>query len=206
MGLEVKMPEQKIEVPEYWNIIFLAGEINEATSIDVSQKLLSIDMINKNLERPEPINLIINSGGGLLSSAWQICDMMDFIDSHVYTIGLGEIASAALMIFMNGKKGHRSVSSRCSIMSHQYSSGIVGKHSDLLAVRREQDFNHDKILKHYKETTGLSEKVILKNLLQEHDVWLSPEEAIKFNMADKVVYSKKQSKKVSNGRKTIISK
>jgi ATP-dependent Clp protease protease subunit len=194
MGLEVKAPEQEVKIPEYWNIIFLAGEITDTTAVDISQKLLSIDMINKNLEKPEPVNLVINSGGGSLNAAWQICDMMDFVDTPIYTVGLGEIASAALIIFMNGRRGKRTITNRCSIMSHQYSWGAIGKHSDLLAVRKEQDYNHAKILRHYKETTGLSEKVILKNLLQEHDVWLSPEEAVKFKMADKIVYSKKKNK------------
>lgn len=194
MGLDVRTPEQEVKIPEYWNVILLMGEINDEVAMNVSQRLLSIDMINQNLETPEPANLIINSGGGSLSCAWQICDIMDFIDTPVYTVGMGEIASAALIIFMNGKKGHRILSNRCSIMSHQYSWGAVGKHSDLLAVRKEQDINHVKILNHYKETTGLSERTIVKNLLPEHDVWLTPEEALKYNMADKIVSSKKKKK------------
>ena len=192
MGLKLSTPEQEVKIPEYWNVIFMAGEITDGTAIDVSQRMLSIDLINAELDKPEPINLVLNSPGGSLNAAWQICDMMDFVDTPVYTVGLGEIASAALIIFMNGQKGHRTVSSRCSIMSHQYSWGAMGKHSDLLAVRKEQDFAAAKILKHYKETTGLSDKVISKSLLQEHDTWLSPEEAIKFNMADKIIHSKKK--------------
>ena len=192
MGLKLSTPEQEVKIPEYWNVIFMAGEITNGTAIDVSQRMLSIDLINAELDKPEPINLVLNSPGGSLNAAWQICDMMDFVDTPVYTIGLGEIASAALIIFMNGQKGHRTVSSRCSIMSHQYSWGAMGKHSDLLAVRKEQDFAAAKILKHYKETTGLTDKVISKNLLQEHDTWLSPEEAVKFNMADKIIQSKKK--------------
>ena len=49
-----------------------------------------------------------------------------------------------------------------------------------------------KIIQHYKECTGLSEKVIVTNLLQEHDSWLTPEEAIKFNLADKISITKKK--------------
>jgi len=204
MSFQVKTPEQEVKIPEYWNVIFLNGEINEGTAIDISQRLLSIDLINQNLDKPEPVNLVINSGGGSLNAAWQICDMMDFIDTPVYTVGLGVIASAALVIFMNGNKGHRILSSRCSLMSHQYSWGAVGNHSDLLAVRKEQDVTMAKILKHYKETTKLSEKVITANLLKEHDVWLTPEEAIKFHIADKIVTTKK--KKKINGRTSKISK
>jgi ATP-dependent Clp protease protease subunit len=192
MGLKLSTPEQEVKIPEYWNVIFMAGEITDGTAIEVSQRMLSIDLINAEIDKPEPINLVLNSPGGSLNAAWQICDMMDFVDTPVYTIGLGEIASAALIIFMNGQKGHRTVSSRCSIMSHQYSWGAMGKHSDLLAVRKEQDFAAAKILKHYKETTGLTDKVISKNLLQEHDTWLSPEEAVKYNMADKIIQSKKK--------------
>ena len=123
MPHDVKPPEQEVKVPEYWNLIFLIGEINDNVAIDVSQKILSIDLINQSLDKPEPINLIINSGGGSMSSAWQICDMMDFVSSPVHTVGLGLVGSAALVIFMNGKKGKRTLSSRCSVLSHQYSWG-----------------------------------------------------------------------------------
>lgn len=200
MGLKLSTPEQEVKIPEYWNVIFLAGEITDGMAVDVSQRLLSIDLINATLDKPEPINLVINSPGGSLTAAWQICDMMDFVDSPIFTVGLGEIASAALIIFMNGTPGHRTLSSRCSVMSHQYSWGAMGKHSDLIAVRKEQNFAAARILKHYKETTGLTETVISKNLLQEHDTWLSPEEAVKYNMADKIIRSKK--KVTKDGRKT----
>jgi ATP-dependent Clp protease protease subunit len=202
MVFDIRTPSQEIKVPDYWNVIFLMGEITEQTAIDVSQRLFSIDLINQNVPKKEPINLIINSGGGDLDAAWQICDIMDSISTPVHTIGLGHIASAALIIFMNGRKGKRNLSSRCSVLSHQYSWGAAGTHSDLLAVRKQQDLNMVKILKHYKETTGMTEKAILKNLLGEHDIWLTPEEAVKFNIADNIIKSKKKPKRIHGRENT----
>ena len=200
MTFELRTPDQDVKVPEYWNLIFLCGEMTEQTAVEVSQKIFSIDIINKQIQKKEPINLIINSGGGDLNAAWQICDMMDFVDTPVYTVGLGIIASAALVVFMNGKQGKRTLSSRCAVLSHQYSWGSNGTHSDLIAVRKQQDLNMTKMLNHYKETTGLSEKVILKNLLTEHDIWLTPEEAIKYNIADSVITSKRKTKYKYSGK------
>lgn len=188
------------DIPAFWNYIFIQGEINEAVSLHVSERLLTADFINSTLDVPEPITMLINSPGGSVTDAWQICDIMDYVNSEIHTVGLGNICSAGLIVFMNGAKGHRTVSDRCAIMSHRYSWGAEGKHTDLIAVRKEQDYVHQRILRHYIECTGLSRKYIEKNLLQEHDAWLTPEEAKKHKMVDKIIQTKK-SKFIKNRHK-----
>ena len=183
------------DIPAFWNIIFIQGEINDAMALNVSERLLTADFINSTLEKPEPITVIINSPGGSVTSAWQMCDMMDYVGSEIHTVGLGKICSAGLLLFMNGAKGHRKVSDRCAIMSHRYSWGAEGKHTDLIAVRKEQDYVHQRILRHYMECTGLSRKYIEKNLLQEHDTWLTPEEGKKHKFVDSIIESKSSVKK-----------
>jgi ATP-dependent Clp protease, protease subunit len=180
------------DLPDFWNIIFVQGDITNEMSLHVCERLLSMEYINTKLEEPQPITMIINSPGGSVTSAWQICDMMDFMKSEIHTVGVGQISSAALLIFMNGSKGHRKVSNRCSIMSHRYTWGAEGKHTDLIAIRSEQDNTHIRILDHYKECTGQSQEYIEKYLLQEHDAWLTAEEAKKHKIVDSIVKSTKK--------------
>ena len=45
----------------------------------------------------------------------------------------------------------------------------------------------ERLIRHYKRCTGLSETKIRKFLLPPEDIWLSPEEAIKYKLIDKVI-------------------
>ncbi len=191
---ESEQTQKQSDIPAFWNIIFIQGEINDSLALHVSERLLTADFINSSLEQPEPVTMIINSPGGSVTSAWQICDMMDYVNSEIHTVGVGKICSAGLLLFMNGERGNRKLSDRCAIMSHRYSWGAEGKHTDLIAVRKEQDYVHQRILRHYMECTGLSKKYIEKNLLQEHDTWLTPEEGKKHKLVDIIVETKKSRK------------
>ena len=142
--------------------------------------------MNFSEEPPEALNLIICSPGGLLCPAFALVDIMRGSSIPVRTIGLGEIQSAGLMIFMAGTKGHRILTKNTSIMSHQYSSGTVGKQHELIASTKDFELIGERLLSHYKKCTGLSEKDIRKLLLPPTDVYLTAEEALKYGICDAV--------------------
>jgi ATP-dependent Clp protease protease subunit len=137
-------------------------------------------------ERPEMLNLIITSPGGDLNAAFALIDVMRGSAIPVRTIGLGQIASAGLMIFIAGEKGQRILTPNTSILSHQYSWGAFGKEHELFATVKEFDLTTKKMIEHYKKTTGLAEKKIREVLLPPQDVWLSPVEAKKLGLCDEV--------------------
>lgn len=137
-------------------------------------------------ERPEMLNLIITSPGGDLNAAFALIDVMRGSAIPVRTIGLGQIASAGLMIFIAGEKGQRILTPNTSILSHQYSWGAIGKEHELFATVREFDLTTKKMIAHYKKCSGLDEKKIRETLLPPQDVWLSPIEAKKLGLCDDV--------------------
>lgn len=137
-------------------------------------------------ERPEMMNLIITSPGGDLNAAFALIDVMRGSAIPVRTIGLGQIASAGLMIFIAGEKGQRILTPNTSILSHQYSWGAIGKEHELFATVREFDLTTKKMIAHYKKCSGLDEKKIREILLPPQDVWLSPLEAKKLGLCDDV--------------------
>lgn len=188
------IPPQAIELPEFWNLIFISGQITSETAEQVCQRLLTIEMINKSNETSEPVNLIINSPGGDLNSAWQICDVMDFIQTPIHTVGMGQICSAGLIIAMNGEFGYRKVTDRTSIMSHTYSWGSLGPHGQLMAATEEMKYIQNRLVRHYEDCTGLSKKEILDTLLTDNDTYLTPMDAKKYNLIDTVVVSNKTKK------------
>lgn len=137
-------------------------------------------------ERPEMLNLIITSPGGDLNAAFALIDVMRGSAIPVRTIGLGQIASAGLMIFIAGEKGQRILTPNTSILSHQYSWGAIGKEHELFAQIKEFDLTTKKVIDHYKRCTGLPDKKIREVLLPPQDVWLSPIEAKKLGLCDDV--------------------
>ena len=137
-------------------------------------------------ERPEMLNMIITSPGGDLNAAFALIDVMRGSAVPVRTIGLGQIASAGLMIFIAGDKGMRILTPNTSILSHQYSWGAIGKEHELFATVKEFDLTTKKMIQHYKKCTGLTEAKIREILLPPQDVWLSPQEAKKLGLCDDV--------------------
>jgi ATP-dependent Clp protease protease subunit len=137
-------------------------------------------------ERPDLLNLIITSPGGDLNAAFAIIDTMRGSAIPIRTIGLGQIASAGLMIFIAGAKGKRLLTPNTSILSHQYSWGAFGKEHELFATVKEFDLTTKKMIAHYKKCSGLSEVKIKELLLPPQDMWLSPLEAKKLGLCDDV--------------------
>lgn len=137
-------------------------------------------------QRPDLLNLIVCSPGGDLNAAFALIDMMRGSAIPIRTIGLGQIASAGLLIFISGTKGMRVLTPNTSILSHQYSWGSFGKEHELLARVKEFDLTTKRLLDHYKKCTGLKEEQIKKYLLPPQDVWLDSKEALKYGICDSI--------------------
>lgn len=161
----------------------LMEDISLATSKAVVEWIFEANFAE---ERPELLNLIICSPGGDLNAAFAVIDTMRGSAIPVRTIGLGQIASAGLMIFIAGEKGQRILTPNTSILSHQYTWGAFGKEHELFATVKEFDLTTKKMISHYKKCTGLTEAKIREILLPPQDIWLSPLEAKKIGICDEV--------------------
>jgi len=160
--------------------------MEDITLASVKQAVEWIFDANFTEERPEMLNLIITSPGGDLNAAFALIDVMRGSAIPIRTIGLGQIASAGLMIFIAGGKGQRILTPNTSILSHQYSWGAFGKEHELFATVKEFDLTTKKMIEHYKKCSGLPEKKIREVLLPPQDMWLSPVEAKKLGLCDDV--------------------
>lgn len=162
-----------------------SDDFNSKTTSDLIKFIIERNLMVKN--KPKMIKLIINSPGGEITSTFALIDTMKGSKIPIYTYGLGEISSCALMVFIAGEKGKRFVTRNTSILSHQYTWGTFGKGHELMARVKEFDNTQNRILEHYEKCTGLSEKDIKKYLLPPEDVWLTAKEAIKYKIADEIV-------------------
>lgn len=148
-------------------------------------------VLEKNLlpksERPEELTFVINSPGGDVNSMFALVDTIKGSKIPVKTVGLGQIASCGLMLFIAGHKDRRFLTPNTSILSHQFSWGAFGKEHELFATVKEFALTKDRIITHYKKCTGLSEKKIKEFLLPAEDVWLTSKEAVDLGVADHIV-------------------
>jgi ATP-dependent Clp endopeptidase proteolytic subunit ClpP len=133
------------------------------------------------------LTLMINSPGGNVEDLFALIDVMEMSHRPIRTVGIGQICSCAIMAFMAGAPGRRFISRNTSILSHQYTWGSEGKHHELMATVSEFENTNRKILELYKLHTKQSEQMIKKVLLKPADSWITPEDAIEYGIADKIL-------------------
>lgn len=130
--------------------------------------------------------LMVCSGGGNISEAFALIDVMRSSKIPIKTVGLGCIASCGLLIFMAGAKGRRVLTPNTSILSHQFSWYSDGKAHELFATVKEFELTQRRMVEHYKGCTGMNDEDIRKILLPPQDVWLGAEEAMSYGICDHV--------------------
>lgn len=162
----------------------LMGEIDDENIQPVVEWILYENFVTK--KKKKELLLMICSEGGDMSSAFALIDVMKSSNIFIKTVGLGQVASAGLLIFLAGSPGRRVLTPNTSILSHQWAWGSDGKAHELFATMREFDLTQKRMMAHYKECTGLGDEEIKTALLPPHDVWLSAEEALALNVCDSI--------------------
>ena len=165
------------------NTHFLNGEIDEE-NVGAVIKWITYENFDR---RQRTITLFINSAGGDLYQAFALIDVMKSSQLPIRTIGIGQVMSAAFLIFVSGAKGERVIARNTGIMCHQYSDAPEGKHHDLKAHMVEGEMCNRRMLDILREATDLPVTKIKSKLLRETDVYLTAEEAIDLGVADSIL-------------------
>ena len=162
-------------------IIFLTGPIEDNLASLVCAQLLFLES-----EAPdEPINLYINSPGGVVSAGLAMYDTMQYIKPPVSTVCLGQAASAASLILCAGASGSRFATPNSKIMIHQPSDGFSGQATDIKIQAEEILKTKKRINEIYQKHLNISINEIDKAM--ERDKFFDAEEAMKFGLIDKVI-------------------
>lgn len=163
-------------------LMVLMGDIENDSVKPVIEWILHENYVSKR-KRTELL-LMICSEGGDVAAAFALIDVMRSSRLPIKTVGLGQIASAGLLIFLAGEQGRRVLTPNTSILSHQFSWGSDGKAHELFATVKEFELTQRRMVDHYKRCTGLSEEQIKTALLPPHDVYLTADEALALNVCD----------------------
>ena len=109
-------------------IVFLSGEVNDAMASLVCAQLLFLEADNPK----KPIDLYINSYGGVVTSGLAMYDTMQFIKAPVRTLCVGTARSMGSFLLMAGEPGERAALPNASLHVHQPLGGFQGQASDIL--------------------------------------------------------------------------
>lgn len=170
-------------------IIFLAGPINERSASVVIMRLLYLQSI----KRDQPINLYINSPGGLVDQTLAIYDTMQFLGVDVATYCIGQAASGAAIILAAGTKGHRYALPNAKVMLHQPYSGITGQAEDI-RIQAEEVLKDKKLLIDIlaRHTGQDAEKIARET---ERDRYMNAQEALAYGLVDEILQDTDKDKK-----------
>ena len=163
-------------------IVFLVGPVNDAVASLVTAQLLFLESENPKKE----INFYINSPGGLVTAGLGIYDTMQYINSPVSTLCIGQASSMGSFLLEKGKR-YSLPNSR--IMVHQPSAGFQGQATDIQIHAKEILSLKERLNKIYSKHTGKSIDEISDAL--ERDNFMTADEAKKFGLIDSVVEKRK---------------
>jgi ATP-dependent Clp protease, protease subunit len=166
-------------------IVFLVGPVNDNVASLVTAQLLFLESENPKKE----INFYINSPGGLVTAGLGIYDTMQYINSPVSTLCIGQASSMGSFLLSAGEKGKRFSLPNSRIMVHQPSAGFQGQATDIQIHAKEILSLKERLNKIYAKHTGKTVDEISKAL--ERDNFMTAEDAKKFGLIDTVVEKRK---------------
>ncbi len=161
-------------------IIFITGEINDATADIVVAQLIYLE----GKDPKKDINIYINSPGGSVSAGMAIYDTMNYIKCDICTICIGLAASMGAFLLSSGTKGKRFSLPNSEIMIHQPLGGAQGQATDI-AIHAEQILKiKEKLNKILAKNTGKDYQTIVKDT--DRDNFMSAEQALDYGLIDKI--------------------
>ncbi|NLA90267.1 MAG: ATP-dependent Clp endopeptidase proteolytic subunit ClpP [Synergistaceae bacterium] len=165
-------------------IIFLGQVIDDRTGNLVVAQLLFLES-----EDPEKdIHIYINSPGGYVTAGLAIYDTMQYIKCPVSTICIGQASSMAAILLAGGTPGKSLALPNARVMIHQPLGGAHGQATEVEIHAREILKLRDRLNDILVEHTGQTKKKIAADT--ERDFHMSPDEAQKYGIIDKVIHSR----------------
>lgn len=162
-------------------IIFLSGQVDDNSASLICAQLLFLE----SEDSTKDIQFYINSPGGVVTSGMSIYDTMQYIKPDVSTVCIGQAASMGSLLLQAGAAGKRFSLPNSRIMVHQPSGGAQGQATDIeiqaKEILRMREYLNNIYVKHTGNKLSEIERVM------ERDTFMSPEEALKFGLIDKIV-------------------
>ena len=163
-------------------LVVLHGDVNEASISMVVAQLLALASQNH-----KPIHLVISTYGGSVDEMFTLYDTIKFLPCPVYTIALGKVMSAGVLLLASGTKGKRMIGKSARIMIHPVSGGVMGNVFEVVADTKEHKRLQDQMVNAICKESKMSKEQVEKIMKSGHDYYVLPEQAIKLGIVDKII-------------------
>lgn len=162
-------------------IVFIGTEINDQVANAVVAQLIFL-----RAEDPKKdVSIYINSPGGVISAGLAIYDTMRFLGVDINTYCIGQAASLGALLLCAGTKGKRFSLPHSRMMIHQPLGGITGSSADIHIQAQEIIYMKQTLANIITYHTEQPLDKIIED--SERDFYMSPEEAVKYGLIDKVL-------------------
>ena len=162
-------------------IIFLDGEVNDASASVIVAQLLFLEAEDPNKD----IHLYINSPGGSVTAGMAIYDTMNYIKCDVSTICIGMAASMGAFLLSSGAKGKRYALPNAEVMIHQPSGGAQGQATEIKIAAEHILRTRSKLNNILAANTNQPLDVIERDT--ERDYYMTAEESAAYGLVDTVI-------------------
>ena len=162
-------------------IVFLNGPVDDVSANVIIAQMLYLESESTS----KPINLYINSPGGLISAGMGIYDTMQYIKPPVHTMCCGQAASMGSFLLAAGEKGSRFALPHSRIMIHQPLGGTSGQATDIEIHAREIIRLREELNGLLSELTGQPLDTI--NNDTDRDNFMTAKEAKAYGLIDQIV-------------------
>ena len=165
-------------------IVFLNGEVNEASSSVIVAELLYLEAQDPDKD----IQFYINSPGGSVTDGLAIYDTMQYIKADVSTICVGMAASMGAFLLSAGAKGKRICLPNAEVMIHQVLGETKGQETDIQIEARHMAKIKKTLTEIIARNCGKTYDQVYADC--ERNNWMSAEEAKEYGLIDSVIYKR----------------
>jgi ATP-dependent Clp protease protease subunit len=171
--------------------LYLFDAIDKSTVKAVVESILKINKYDDELDKKEkdfkrnPIELIINSKGGIVYDGLSLINVIDNSKTAVHTYVYGLAASMGLLIAVSG---HKRFSGNLSTFMYHSIFNNMGGHLEYLKNRLDETQRLQNIYDQYLLSKTKFAIEDLKSAQEcQRDWYISPEEALKLGIIDEIV-------------------
>lgn len=169
-------------------IVILDTDVNHHSASIIVAQMLFLESQNDTL----PINFFINSPGGVITDGMAIYDTMQYINSPVYTIVMGQACSMGSFLAQAGEPGHRKLLPNSRTMIHQPSGGARGMQSDIEIQYKEITYLKKHLTELYVLHNSKGKTYEEFERAMDRDTFMTAQEAVDFGLADQIIRKKEK--------------